>query len=209
MGTVEQGHSIQPFCSRKACLNESPSYSPISERGWDSSYRSDFGWWGTHYNDIPQVWTHPWPKPESCCGMAPSVQLYHLRDWGAACPDLSHRILGIRKVTSSLGLSSTTHPKLYGNSLQSSVWLQKKVEVNQKDVRCTYLEFLLMAATMRAVQPSLCLVFTSAPSSNNLERGEIWSGSRYGESTPSVLELKRESRMFYCAGTCSSTAQKT
>lgn len=66
-----------------------------------------------------------------------------------------------------------------------------------------------MAATMRAVQPSLCLVFTSAPSSNNLERGEIWSGSRYGESTPSVLELKRESRMFYCAGTCSSTAQKT
>lgn len=66
-----------------------------------------------------------------------------------------------------------------------------------------------MAATMRAVQPSLCLAFTSVPSSNNLEREEIWSGNRYEESTSGILELMRESRMFYCAGTCSSTALKT
>lgn len=32
----------------------------------------------------------------------------------------------------------------------------------------TYLEFLLMAATMSGVQPSLCLAFASVPSDNNL-----------------------------------------
>lgn len=141
--------------------------------------------------------------------MAPSVQLSHPWDGRAAWPDLSHHILGIRRVTSFLGLSFTTHPRLYENPLQSSVWLQEKVEVNNHDVRCTYLECLLMAATMRAVQPSLCLAFTSVPSSNNLERGEIWSGNRYEESTSGILELMRESRMFYCAGSCSSTALNT
>ena len=37
----------------------------------------------------------------------------------------------------------------------------------------TYLEFLLMAATIRAVQPSRCLVFTSVPSCSNLDRRKM------------------------------------
>lgn len=63
-----------------------------------------------------------------------------------------------------------------------------------------------MAATMRAVQPSLCLAFTSTPSTNNLARRETQSGKRRRESVPSSLELMRESRIFYFAGTCSSAA---
>lgn len=40
MGTVEQRHRVF-----------SPSYSLTSEKEWDSSYRSNFAWWGTHGYD--------------------------------------------------------------------------------------------------------------------------------------------------------------
>lgn len=189
MGTVEQGHSIQPQLQPHWWEGMGQL---LQERFWLVGQPPQWhpkGMAKTHGKTWELLWNSTISSAVTSLGL------------GAGCPGLSHHTLGIRRVTSSLGLSSKTHPKLYRNSLQSSVWLQKKAEVSHHNVRCTNLECLLMAATMRAVQPSLCLAFTSAPSSNNLERGEIWSG--YEESTPSILELMRESRMFYCAGTCS------
>lgn len=51
----------------------------------------------------------------------------------------------------------------------------------------SHLSFRLMAATMSAVQPSLCLALTSAPSDKSLEREEYFQhmayhGSRSGRN---------------------------
>lgn len=60
----------------------------------------------------------------------------------------------------------------------------------------SHLSFRLMAATMSAVQPSLCLALTSAPSDNSLERDKYFQCMAYHghKSGRNEKSINREAR---------------